>query len=186
MAFGVYEGDLYQTTGPPFNAVPFNPALVESLFTMAALEGRLRGMHQALTPVVDVARDPRWGRLEETFGEDPWLGARDATASCGGMLFNIALNYGGRAEITDALRDRRTLLMMLFLPVVLYPGSLALIGAVTASGQARLAREKAVQAVAKRRGVRPAARLAAFQVPKCRGRLAISRCHDAAGSKPGG
>ncbi|MGC4114937.1 MAG: ABC transporter permease [Myxococcales bacterium] len=47
-----------------------------------------------------------------------------------------------KKEITDALRDRRTLLMMLLLPVLLYPGSLALIGAVTASGQARLARSQ--------------------------------------------
>ena len=40
---------------------------------MAAEEARVRGAHQALTPVVDVARDPRWGRVEETFGEDPFL-----------------------------------------------------------------------------------------------------------------
>ena len=33
----------------------------------------MRGAHQALTPVVDVARDARWGRVEETFGEDPYL-----------------------------------------------------------------------------------------------------------------
>src|SRR5215510_866233 len=39
----------------------FNPALVERLYTMAAAEAGLRGAHQALTPVVDVARDPRWG-----------------------------------------------------------------------------------------------------------------------------
>src|ERR1044071_9286995 len=51
----------------------FNPELVESLFTMTAEEARLRGTHQALTPVVDVARDPRWGRVEETYGEDPYL-----------------------------------------------------------------------------------------------------------------
>jgi beta-glucosidase len=44
----------------------FNPALVEQLFTMTAYEARVRGTHQALTPVVDVARDPRWGRVEET------------------------------------------------------------------------------------------------------------------------
>src|ERR1017187_195832 len=42
----------------------FNPALVESLFAMTALEARLRGAHHALTPVVDVAREPRWGRVE--------------------------------------------------------------------------------------------------------------------------
>jgi len=51
----------------------FNPGLVESLYTMTAEETRARGAHQALTPVVDVARDPRWGRVEETFGEDPYL-----------------------------------------------------------------------------------------------------------------
>ncbi len=51
----------------------FNPALVEKLYAVAAAETRVRGAHQALTPVVDVARDPRWGRVEETFGEDPFL-----------------------------------------------------------------------------------------------------------------
>ena len=51
----------------------FNPDLVEALYAMTAEEARVRGTHQALTPVVDVARDPRWGRVEETFGEDPFL-----------------------------------------------------------------------------------------------------------------
>ena len=51
----------------------FNPSLVQALYAMAAEETRVRGAHQALTPVVDVARDPRWGRVEETFGEDPYL-----------------------------------------------------------------------------------------------------------------
>lgn len=51
----------------------FDPDLVERLFAMTAKEARLRGTHQALTPVVDVARDPRWGRVEETYGEDPYL-----------------------------------------------------------------------------------------------------------------
>ena len=54
-------------------AATFNPELVEALYTMTAEEARVRGTHQALTPVVDVARDPRWGRVEETFGEDPYL-----------------------------------------------------------------------------------------------------------------
>ncbi len=51
----------------------FNPELVAQLFTMTAAETRARGGHQALTPVVDVARDARWGRVEETYGEDPFL-----------------------------------------------------------------------------------------------------------------
>ena len=54
-------------------AATFNLELVEALYKMAAEEARVRGTHQALTPVVDVARDPRWGRVEETFGEDPFL-----------------------------------------------------------------------------------------------------------------
>jgi beta-glucosidase len=51
----------------------FDPGLVYRLYEMTAEEARLRGTHQALTPVVDVAREPRWGRVEETFGEDPFL-----------------------------------------------------------------------------------------------------------------
>src|ERR1035438_7813404 len=48
----------------------FDPELVEALFTMTAAEARVRGAHQALTPVVDVAREPRWGRVEETRSEE--------------------------------------------------------------------------------------------------------------------
>ncbi|MBL0939089.1 MAG: glycoside hydrolase family 3 C-terminal domain-containing protein [Gemmatimonadaceae bacterium] len=54
-------------------AATFNPALVEKLYAMTAHEARVRGTHLALTPVVDVARDARWGRVEETFGEDTFL-----------------------------------------------------------------------------------------------------------------
>ncbi len=63
----------------------FNPELVESLFGMTAAEARLRGAHQALTPVVDVARDPRWGRVEETYGEDPYLVSRMGIAAVRGF-----------------------------------------------------------------------------------------------------
>jgi beta-glucosidase len=63
----------------------FNPTLVESLFTMTAMEARLRGAHQALTPVVDVAREPRWGRVEETYGEDPYLVSRMGIAAVRGF-----------------------------------------------------------------------------------------------------
>ena len=63
----------------------FNPELAERLFTMTAWEARLRGAHQALTPVVDVARDPRWGRVEETYGEDPYLVSRMAIAAVRGF-----------------------------------------------------------------------------------------------------
>src|SRR5437764_1684145 len=57
-------------------ASTWNPDLVERVFTVAAAEARARGVEQVLAPVVDVARDPRWGRIEETYGEDPYLAAR--------------------------------------------------------------------------------------------------------------
>ena len=66
-------------------AATFDPDLVERLFTMTAEEARVRGTHQALTPVVDVARDPRWGRVEETYGEDPYLVARMGIAAVRGF-----------------------------------------------------------------------------------------------------
>jgi beta-glucosidase len=66
-------------------ASTFNPKLIESIFTATALEARSRGAHQALTPVVDVARDPRWGRCEETYGEDPFLVSRMGIAAVRGF-----------------------------------------------------------------------------------------------------
>jgi beta-glucosidase len=63
----------------------FDPELVRQLFAMTAEEARLRGTHQALTPVVDVAREPRWGRVEETYGEDPYLVAQMAIAAVQGF-----------------------------------------------------------------------------------------------------
>lgn len=66
-------------------AAAFNPALVEKLFAMTAAETRARGAHQALTPVVDVARDPRWGRVEETYGEDPFLVSQLGVAAVRGF-----------------------------------------------------------------------------------------------------
>ena len=63
----------------------FDPILIERIYTTTAAEVRARGAHQALTPVVDVARDPRWGRVEETFGEDPYLVARMGVAAVRGF-----------------------------------------------------------------------------------------------------
>jgi beta-glucosidase len=47
--------------------------LLTRVFTVTGREIRARGVQQVLAPVVDVARDPRWGRIEETYGEDPYL-----------------------------------------------------------------------------------------------------------------
>ncbi|MCA9381345.1 glycoside hydrolase family 3 C-terminal domain-containing protein, partial [Candidatus Dojkabacteria bacterium] len=66
-------------------ASTFNPDLIEKIYTAIAEDARKRGAHQALTPVVDVARDPRWGRVEETFGEDPHLIAEMSKAAIRGF-----------------------------------------------------------------------------------------------------
>ncbi len=63
----------------------FDPELVRRLFEMTAEEARVRGTHQALTPVLDVAREPRWGRVEETYGEDPYLVSRLGIAAVQGF-----------------------------------------------------------------------------------------------------
>jgi len=79
----------------------FNPGLVERLYAMTAHEARARGTHQALTPVVDVARDPRWGRVEETFGEDPHLVTRLGVAA--------VLGFQGDASFADHTKVIATL-----------------------------------------------------------------------------
>ena len=54
-------------------ASSWDPELLTRVFTIAGREIRARGVQMVLAPVVDVARDPRWGRIEETYGEDPYL-----------------------------------------------------------------------------------------------------------------
>ncbi|MCC2954143.1 glycoside hydrolase family 3 C-terminal domain-containing protein [Massilia sp. IC2-477] len=70
-------------------ASSFDPALITRIFSVAAREMRARGANIALAPVVDVARDPRWGRFEETYGEDPHL--------CGVMGKAAVLGFSGDA-----------------------------------------------------------------------------------------
>lgn len=61
-------------------ASTWNEHLVSEIYTNVAEEIRARGGHHVLAPVVDVTRDPRWGRTEETMGEDPYLISRMAVA----------------------------------------------------------------------------------------------------------
>ncbi|HEY4184457.1 MAG TPA: glycoside hydrolase family 3 N-terminal domain-containing protein [Polyangia bacterium] len=66
-------------------AATFDPDLVEQIFTVAARQARARGVQHVLAPVIDVARDPRWGRIEETYGEDPYLVTRLGVAAIHGF-----------------------------------------------------------------------------------------------------
>lgn len=61
-------------------ASTWNENLMTEIFTHVAEEVRARGGHHVLAPVVDVVRDPRWGRTEELLGEDPYLISRLAIA----------------------------------------------------------------------------------------------------------
>ncbi|MFF4017703.1 glycoside hydrolase family 3 N-terminal domain-containing protein [Streptomyces sp. NPDC001843] len=63
----------------------FDPPLVEELGRRIGEDLRSVGVHQGLAPVLDVVRDPRWGRVEETIGEDPYLVGTIGTAYVRGL-----------------------------------------------------------------------------------------------------
>ena len=71
----------------------WDPPLLEQVFTAAALEASVRGTRQVLSPVLDLARDPRWGRTEECYGEDPYLVSQMGKAAIFGLQ--------GRSPVID-------------------------------------------------------------------------------------
>lgn len=76
-------------------AATFDPALVEEGARIAAVEATAQGVRWTFSPMLDIARDPRWGRIAEGSGEDPWLDARMAEAMVRG--------YQGTALDTTSL-----------------------------------------------------------------------------------
>lgn len=66
-------------------ASSWDPEAVAHAQSMAALEARSAGVQWAFTPMVDIARDPRWGRIMEGAGEDPYLGEQMAAAQVHGL-----------------------------------------------------------------------------------------------------
>ncbi|RAV97969.1 glycoside hydrolase family 3 N-terminal domain-containing protein [Pseudochryseolinea flava] len=81
-------------------AATFNPDLIEQIFAVVGKEARLRGTHQVLAPVVDVARDPRWGRVEETYGEDPYLVGEMGVAAVKGFQGDGTFKSGDKVVST--------------------------------------------------------------------------------------
>jgi len=75
-------------------ASSFQPELAERMTTVIRTQMRATGAHQGLSPVLDVARDARWGRVEETFGEDPMLVSAFGMAYIKGLQGN-SLKDGG-------------------------------------------------------------------------------------------
>lgn len=66
-------------------AATWDPKLVKKIFTEIGDEAGSRGAGQVFSPVLDLARDPRWGRTEETYGEDPFLVSRIGVAAIEGL-----------------------------------------------------------------------------------------------------
>jgi beta-glucosidase len=81
-------------------ASSFDPDMVRQVNAVTAREIRIRGIHQVLSPVVDVARDPRWGRIEETFGEDPYLVGEMGVAAVQGLQGNGVTLTDGKVFAT--------------------------------------------------------------------------------------
>ncbi|MCD6545705.1 MAG: glycoside hydrolase family 3 C-terminal domain-containing protein, partial [Thermotogae bacterium] len=63
----------------------WDPELIKEMAVAIGKETRSRGIHQALSPTVNIARDPRCGRTEETYGEDPYLASKFAVAFVEGL-----------------------------------------------------------------------------------------------------
>ena len=84
-AFDVIHG--YRTVFPiPLGeAASWDPAAAERAAAIAAAESRAAGLHWTFAPMVDVARDARWGRIAEGAGEDPYLGSAFARARVRGF-----------------------------------------------------------------------------------------------------
>ena len=66
-------------------AATFEPALGRAMGRAMATEARSRGVHETLSPVMDLGRDPRWGRTEESYGEDTYLSAQFARETVLGL-----------------------------------------------------------------------------------------------------
>ena len=70
-------------------AATFDPVIVQEGARVAALEATAQGVRWTFSPMVDIARDPRWGRMAEGSGEDPWLDARMAEAMVKGYQGDV-------------------------------------------------------------------------------------------------
>ena len=69
-------------------ACSWNLELIERCARMAAAEAAADGLHWVYSPMVDISQDPRWGRVAEGSGEDPWLGTKIAVAMVRGYQGN--------------------------------------------------------------------------------------------------
>ena len=88
-------------------AATWDTTLVGKVAQAAAREARSRGIRDVLSPVINIANDARWGRVEETYGEDPYLSSQMALAFVGAMERNgiVATPKHFIANVGDGGRD---------------------------------------------------------------------------------
>ncbi|WP_197490244.1 glycoside hydrolase family 3 N-terminal domain-containing protein [Rheinheimera sp. SA_1] len=79
-------------------ASSWSPQDLQAVYALAAKEMRATGAHWALAPVLDIARDPRWGRIEETMGEDPYLMSALGVASVRGFQGDVGVEGAFAAD----------------------------------------------------------------------------------------
>lgn len=82
---GVLVGGHMVFPTPTGLAATWSPELVEEMADLIRRQMRRMGLRQALSPNMDIALDPRWGRVHETYGEDPYLAAAFAVAYTRGL-----------------------------------------------------------------------------------------------------
>lgn len=70
---------------PLAQTASWDPEAIEAAQRVAAREARASGIHWSFAPMIDIARDPRWGRIVESVGEDPYLGSAVAAAQVHGF-----------------------------------------------------------------------------------------------------
>ena len=106
-------------------AATFDTAMMRRIAGSAAAETRSRGIRDALSPVINIADDVRWGRVEETYGEDPFLTSEMARAFVGGFEFAgvistpkhfIANNGDGGRDSYPVFHSERQLMERYFPP----------------------------------------------------------------------
>ncbi|MFI6876804.1 glycoside hydrolase family 3 N-terminal domain-containing protein [Streptomyces sp. NPDC050400] len=81
--FAAWQATVFPT--PLAWGATFDPALITEMAEAIGTSMRTVGIHQGLAPVLDVVRDPRWGRTEESIGEDPYLVGTIGTAYVRGL-----------------------------------------------------------------------------------------------------
>ncbi|HQE47065.1 MAG TPA: glycoside hydrolase family 3 N-terminal domain-containing protein, partial [Rhodoglobus sp.] len=122
----------------------FNPALIESMAGRIGSDMRSVGIHQGLAPVLDVVRDARWGRVEETIGEDPYLVGTIASAYVRGLessgvvatlkhFVGYSASRAGRnlAPVSMGVRERADVMLAPFEMVIREAGPRSVMNAYT-------------------------------------------------------